>query len=432
MSVNERAQALHILTEIRSGNYHALEAQLNAHAEWSAENKALISNLVYTVLSQQIRIDAMIDLYSAKPHTKLHPLVCESLRLAVAQFLWMDRIPKEAVVNEAVNLVKNTPFTGFTNAVLRQMLRENLRESWPERQSDLAGHLSVRYSFPIWMVQLWQTSYGNERAECLCRAMSKPRGISLRVNLTRSTVEEVRKLLPEAKPGFFVPEALRLGKGLPPMSDKYQIQDESSMLVAYAVAPKPSWHVLDLCAAPGGKATHLAEKMDGEGLVEARDLAEAKLDRIRQNADRLGLRNVRVRAGDARVLDAGDEKAWDAVLLDAPCSGLGVLRNKPDLKLADPSRVQTLPALQAELLDRAAARVKDGGVLVYSTCTLNPSENEEQIQSFLERHPEFETEDLGPYLPMAYPRENLERGTTTVWPAEEGLDGFFLCRMRRK
>ena len=211
------------------------------------------------------------------------------------------------------------------------------------------------------------------------------------------------------------------------------MQDESSMLTVYALDPQPGERVLDLCAAPGGKSTHMVQRMQNQGLVESRDLYDHKLGQIRENANRLGCTILETKRSDASRVYAEDREAWDRVLLDAPCSGLGIIRNKPDLKLhRKPEDVESLAALQREMLQAAAQCVRPGGVLVYSTCTLSPRENEDNVAWFLDQHPEFVPERLEGILPAGFPPSQIHPSYTYVLPEKDFFDGFFLARFYKK
>lgn len=442
----ERRAALDILLRVeQEGAYSSilLREVLARHPEWESRSKALITNLVYTVLANDLRLNCMIDRYSKVSTAKMDPQIAGILRLSAAQMLFMDKIPHSAAVSEAVEMTREfrPGLCGFVNAVLRAMLRADLRESWPEANQDPEGHLSVRYSIPLWIIQLWVRHFGLDRTRKIAKNLCASRGISLRVNTVRTTTEKLRDALSdryEVSEGVYCPEALRILKGNPAVSPEFAqglftIQDESSMLAVHVLDPQPGESVLDLCSAPGGKATHMAERMQNRGRVCARDLYEHKIKLIRQNVGRLGASIVTAEKKDASVCDPADREAWDRVLLDAPCSGLGILRNKPDLKLhVTPQQLGELASLQRTLLNRAAECCRKGGVLVYSTCTLDPQENEANVEHFLETHPDWEAENPADFLPDTFPKENQTSYGVYVFPQENALDGFFIARLHRK
>ena len=447
---NERREAVDILAKFEKRDAYVsieLDHRLRAHPEWSPREKSLITKLVYTVLTNDLRILCMIDLYSRTPSAGMDPFIRRVLMVSVAQLLWMDRIPPSAVVNEAVELVKHSRLkhlAGFVNSVLRAMLRDHLRESWPEASEDPIGHWSVRTSMPRWILELWQQNYGFERMKSLAAAMNQPRPVSIRCNLLRTDPEQLRVTLsgrwdPErVRPGLYLAEALQLdGVGGieedPAFRDGlYTVQDESSMMAVRTLDPQPGERVLDLCAAPGGKSTQMAERMGNHGEVRSRDLYEQKCSLIAQNARRLGTDIVHPEVADALERRPEDAGAFDRVLLDAPCSGLGVLRNKPDMKRRrSPGDIAELAGLQYRLMQNAAEAVRPGGVLVYSTCTLSSEENERNVERFLEEHAGFRLQSPAPWLPDSYPAERHGTFGTYVFPEKNGMDGFFFARMVR-
>lgn len=446
MSISyERQEALKILLRVQEeGAYSSilLAQTFQAHPHWLSRSKALITNLVYTVLTHDLRLECMVDLYSKVPCRKMEPAIACILKMSCAQLLFMDKIPENAVVHEAVEMAKleNPRLGGYVNAVLREILRNKKRESWPEVGEDLIAHLSVRCSIPRWILEQWQKDYGIEKTRKIALNLCASRGISIRVNTLKISPEALTERLSdrfEVLPGMYCREALRIVHGNPAATEEFEqglftIQDESSMLAVYALAPEKGERVLDLCSAPGGKATHMAQFMENEGLVCARDLYPQKIRLIRQNADRLGTSIVEAQKKDASVFDDKDEQAWDRVLLDAPCSGLGILRNKPDLKIhASKEKQSELAVLSRQLLENAARCVRKGGVLVFSTCTLNSEENEKNVERFLADHPEFHSEALSGILPEKFPKEDIGSCGTYVWPQKEALDGFFLVRLRK-
>ncbi len=448
---NERKEAVEILTRVfYEGAYASplLLASFRAHPEWGERERALITNLVYTVLTHYLRLEALINRYAKIPLRRMKPRVAMVLMVSGAQLLWMDRIPPHAVVDEAVKLVLASPqkhLSGFVNGVLRSMLRENLRESWPEADEDLLAHLSVRYSLPRWILEMWEEAYGMQMTKRLARNLTLPRDLSLRCNTLRvdpqTLYEELTGSLGEERigRGHVCEEALTC-KGSGDISGweafrkgLVTVQDESSMLASYALDPQPGERVLDLCAAPGGKSTHMVQRMKNQGLVESRDLYDHKLEQIRQNGERLGCSILRGQKGDAAEENPNDREAWDRVLLDAPCSGFGILRNKPDLKLhRKPEDIGELAALQKKMLHAASLCVRPGGVLVYSTCTLSPEENEKNVEWFLKTHPEYGAKSLEGILPAGFPASQIHPTYTYILPEKDYFDGFFLARFYKK
>ena len=292
---------------------------------------------------------------------------------------------------------------------------------------------------PEWLVRRWLQMFGRAETEKLCAFDNASAVLSLRTNLLRTTRKELLDRLhaegADASPSLWVPEGIlcrahaALDDSLSLREGLFQVQDESSMQVAHVLDPQPGEFVMDVCSAPGGKTTHLAERMKNQGKILALDIYDAKLARVMENAERLGISIIRAKRLDAREAGAAYPKKADRVLVDAPCSGLGVLRRRPDARWRkNEEEIKKLPALQAEILESAARAVKPGGVLVYSTCTIEPAENEEVLQAFLRSHTEFSLDETGKYLPLKPSASDMVH----FLPHRDGIDGFFIARLRRK
>ena len=354
----------------------------------------------------------------------MKPFIRNLLRMSVYQIKYMDAVPDSAVCNEAVKLAKRHKFaqlSGFVNGVLRNIARN----------IDLVQFdtLSIRYSMPQWIVDRFVSAYGEKKAEEIFKAFHNKSTISIRTNLTRCTPDELRAKL-EAE-GVTVTAVDELNyafvisgfdylNGLQSFRDGlFYVQDISSMLVAQTAAPKKGDYVIDVCAAPGGKSTHIAELLQGSGHVLARDLTDNKVDMIEENIERHGLNNMSAEVWDATVPDADSEGKADILICDLPCSGLGVLGRKKDIRYKmTPESVDELAALQRQILDTVHTYVKTNGVLVYSTCTIDEAENEDNVRWFIEKHPEFE-------LDKSF-AEGI--GMKQILPGEHGSDGFFIAR----
>ena len=368
--------------------------------------------------------------------TKLQPSIRAVLRCAVYQLAFMDRIPASAAVNEAVELSKrygNPAAARVTNAILRRMTASPLP---PLPEGDDAGSMSLRYSHPQALVERFLARLGTEKTKAMLELNNRPAPVSLRVNLLRAAPQEAAAALEqegvrvrpacmasflEAENTGALTELRAFREGL------VTVQDPAASLPAYAAAPQPGMHVLDCCAAPGGKSFLLAQLMDDRGEILSCDLHENKLPRIEEGARRLGIGCISTRAADAAAPAAELRGAFDIVLADVPCSGFGVIRKKPEIRYKTPEQTASLPPLQLSILEGAADCVKPGGVLVYSTCTLLPEENEGVIAGFLSRHSEFGREPV----PLPEPFGRAEEGERTVWPFEYETDGFYLCRLRK-
>ena len=413
-----RSLALGVLQDVfRDGAYAniSLSRRLNESA-LSPLDRRFATELVYGTVKAVATLDWILGHYIKKPLVQTDDLVVNILRLGIYQLYFLDRVPDSAAVNESVNLTKTFAHpgaSGFVNAVLRSALREPDRVRYPSLAKDPVRHISLREFHPEWLVRRWLAVLGTEETLALCRFDNTSPPLSLRTNTLRTTREELLQKLTDS--------FTRTDIGT------LQFQDESSMLVGHVVAPRPGEFVIDACAAPGGKTTHLAALMQNRGRVLALDVHPHKIALIQENQRRLGLNIIEARQLDATELHQDFSGQADRVLVDAPCSGLGVLRRRPDARWRKEASLAELPPLQLKILASAAQCVKRGGVLVYSTCTLEEAENSAVVQQFLTEHPEFMLDHAGSYLPRPRP-ENL----VTLWPQRDGTDGFFIARMTRK
>ncbi len=391
----------------------------------------LATEIVYGTIQRMNTIDYFLERFVAKGMAKLQPWVRSLLRLSFYQMMYLDRIPDHAVVNEAVNLAKkrgHQGISGMVNGVLRNVIRQKETLKIPDNLP-VIERIALTHSHPEWMVKRWLRQLGEERTERICEANNVPPRVSLRTNTVKISRDELVDLLKEAglqaEPSDLAPAGVLVKGGgnmalTPWFADGlFSIQDESSMLVAEAVDPKAGEKVLDCCAAPGGKTMHMAEKMEDRGEVWACDIHEHKEKLIREQAVRLGLHSVRTVTSDARKLsERFAPGSFDRILLDAPCSGLGVIRRKPDMKWSKQEReLDDICVIQQELLSQVHQLLRPGGVLVYSTCTIEHNENEGMIKRFLQEHPEFE----------------LENGQALqIYPYEHQSDGFFIAKLRKR
>ena len=399
--------------------------------EFDARDRAFISALVYGVIERQLTLDYQLSLYLTKPLKKLQPQALCLLRLGAYQIMFADKVPESAAVNETVSLAKaNCRYAaGLINAVLRKITQNGL--VLPQ-DTDKAEYLSVRYSCPVPLVERWLTDYGEEDTIGILESSLQPVGLTVRVNTTKTTTPALKAVL-EAQgvscETTAVPDALILSQ-LPCPVDRLQafqdglfhVQDKASMLCALALQAQPGQTVFDLCAAPGGKSFTIAELMQNEGRVCAFDLYEKRVGLIRSGAERLGLTCLKAAVGDAAVYNETVGQA-DRVLCDVPCSGLGVMRQKPEVKYKDLASLDTLPALQAQILANGARYLKDDGRLVYSTCALDKRENEAVCTAFLKEHPDF---TAVPPLPDVSDSPFL-----TLMPHRFHCDGFFIAAFQK-
>lgn len=419
---------------------HALE-----EADLSLRDRGLATELVYGTIQRQNTLDWMLDSLVKKGVNSLEPWVRQLLRMGVYQLVYLDRIPARAAVHETVELAKkrgHRGVSGLVNGVLRALLRKPSLPEPPPTMSSVE-RLAITTSHPVWLVRRLVDVYGEPTATAILEANNRPPAAGLRVNRLKTDRDTVMKQLTEARQEVIVePSPVSIqgiryrGGGSPARlpgfrEGHFTIQDEASMLVAQVVAPRPGSRGLDACAAPGGKTTHLAELMDNDGHILACDIHTHKVDLIRDHAARLGITIIEARQADARKLVIS-QPVFDFVLLDAPCSGLGVIRRKPDIKWSkEAENIEPLVILQRELLDAVSRLVRPGGVLVYSTCTLEPRENEGQVRSFLSRHPAFRPDEQLPgLLPEKVVKQcQVETGMVRLLPHQLDTDGFFIARM---
>ena len=437
-----RGVAVRLLNRVeRSDSYldRVLDAELRS-PELNDLDKGLLTELVHGVLRWQNKLDWVLNGFSHGNFQKSEVNIKNTLRVALYQILFLDRIPHAAAVNEAVELIKRVrgeKVGGLVNAVLRNIIRNLGGIRFPDPNEDYVQYLSVMYSHPHWMVKRWVKRFGPEDTQKLLVANNERPSLSLRINKLKAQPGEFLTMLDQqhiqytgsAHIDFFVrvKSLTRIGQMELFRRGFFTIQDESAVLPCLMLAPQPGERVIDLCAAPGGKTTAMAEMMRNEGEVVAIDKYEMKLSFIKAACDRLGLHNVKLLAVDASTLDS--EQA-DKVLLDTPCSGLGVLAKKPDIKWKrDITDIIKLARMQKGLMENAARLVKPGGVLVYSTCTMEPEENIEVVMHFLAKHPEFTVENANSYASHALVNTD---GYVETFPHHHGMDGSFAVRLKKK
>lgn len=411
-----------------------------ASAGLDSRDGALATQLCFGVLQNRLLLDFYLSHFSNLPLKRMEGRVVEALRLGAYQMLFLDKIPHSAAVNASVELTrkhcKNPRAAGMVNGILRNLER-NLGGLPTVPQTDPVSYLSTLHSHPEWLVRELLTALGSEETARLLAANNSQAPITAMANTIKITVEGLAEALAEegvtAQPHPWLADCLILSKTgnlerLAAFRDGlFYVQDPASKLAALALDPKPDMQVLDCCAAPGGKSFACAIRMEGRGEVISCDLHPHKKKLIQAGADRLGLENITPMTADGKAFRPEWESAFDRVLVDAPCSGLGVIRKKPDIRYKDPGPLADLPQVQRAILDNAARYVKPGGVLVYSTCTLLRRENEEVALGFLKDHPDFQAE--GFRLPE-YAGDG-RTGILTLWPHRQGTDGFFVAKLRR-
>jgi 16S rRNA (cytosine967-C5)-methyltransferase len=442
---NVRETALELLETIEKNQsysnlilHHAIEKN-----KVPKKDVGLLTELVYGTLQRKMTLDFYLNPFLQKSK-KLDKWVPYLLRLTLYQMEFLDKIPDHAAINEAVEIAKkrgHKGVAGFVNGVLRNIQREGLPSV--SNIQDPIERVSVATSHPYWLVERWSKQFGLDKTKEMCELNLLAPTQTARVNQSLITRDEALSLLREegysVEPSAIIPESIHCLQGNIAASNTYKegfltIQDESSMLVAYALGVTQNEKILDACAAPGGKSTHIAEKLKGTGMVYSLDLHEHKVKLIKENADRLRLENIEAQALDSRkVAEHFVNQQFDRILLDAPCSGLGVMRRKPDMKYTkkeeDLSRLQTI---QLDLLKAVSPLLKKDGILVYSTCTVDQEENEAVVRTFLETNPEFEG-DLGwkERMPEAI-QPLIQSYDLQVFPQDFGSDGFYIAVIRKK
>ncbi|WP_226087346.1 16S rRNA (cytosine(967)-C(5))-methyltransferase RsmB [Mesobacillus sp. S13] len=442
---NVRDTALQLLETIEKNQAYS-NLLLNNAIEKNEINPidvGLLTELVYGTLQRKMTIDFYLKPFIEK-NKKLQSWVVNLLRMTLYQMVYLDKIPERAAIFEAVEIAKRRGHKGIAslvNGVLRSIQRNGLPSL--DAITDHAERISIETSHPLWLVRRWVDQFGVEKTREMCEVNLTAPLQTGRVNLTRISRDECLDLLEEegfeVEPSPILPEAIKSLRGNLASSKAFKyglltIQDESSMLVAHALGIKEEEVILDACAAPGGKTTHIAEKLANSGKVISLDLHEHKVKLISENAERLGLENIEAQKMDSRQAAAQFEKeSIDRVLLDAPCSGLGVMRRKPDMKYTkkeqDLSQLQTI---QLSLLESVGPLLKAGGTLVYSTCTVDRAENQEVIEEFLRKHPEFEGDTTFAERMPETIKPLIDGFDVQILPQDFGSDGFYIACLRKK
>jgi 16S rRNA (cytosine967-C5)-methyltransferase len=447
--VTSRTLAYQILLHIEQKASHPdrlIRTALERRSRLDERDRALLTELVYGVVRWQGRLDWHIDELSTTRPGKIAPAVRVLLRLALYQILFLDRIPDHAAVNDTVDIAKSSqpPYvTRFINAILREAARKGGEWNWPDPMKDPAAHMAVMTSHPVWLVRRLIDEICFEEAGLFCETNNRIAPAVFRVNTLKASPEEAIESLKaggiEAAPSPWLQHALRVKAPRRDMTGTaafrqgwLQAQDEASQMVSFMLAPGPAERVLDLCSGLGVKSAHIAIMMKNEGEVLCVDKSAWKLEEARKNALRQGITIIRTLAEDVLMLRPQSIGLFDRVLLDAPCTGLGTIRRKPDIKwrrhIKDSYR---LSRLQKELLFHAVQFLKPCGVLVYATCTVSRDENESVAHHLSESHPELAIESAAENLPNAC-REMVSGPYYHSWPHKHDVDGFFSARWRKR
>lgn len=443
--ISVRDAAIRVLSEIdNEGKFSNKLLQQYSESELSKEDIRLLRELVYGVVENRMYIDKIIRSASSVKMKKIHPMILQILRLGVYQIGFMDRIPAHASINEAVKLAKkygHKGTVGYVNGVLRRIERER-EQHFSNDEPSSADDLAIRYSHPDYLVRLWIEQFGFEFAKKLIVANNSRPLLSLRVNTLKTDREDLMGMLKkynlELIKGELSEDCVRVVNPENITETKefkdglFTIQDESSMMVTEIAGPIEGNTVLDVCSAPGGKATHIAQRMNNRGKVIARDLYAQKINLVMENAERLGIEIIKGQVHDATEFDESLKDMVDICIVDAPCSGFGLLRRKPDIKFNRKSEdVESLIDIQSSILNVSSGYVKSGGKLIYSTCTLNIEENLNQVRKFLERNSQFKLKAIElPHGKLI--SETQETGYIELYPHIHGTDGFFIANMVRE
>ena len=415
---------------------------INKHfkdVKMSNQDRGLATEIIYGVIENKYYIDYMIDKLSKVKTNKMEIYVKTLLRMGIYQIMFLNSISDYAAVNETVNLAKkkNSKVSGFINGILRNVIRQK-EEIGKVKTKDDVDYLSIKYSYDKWMIRNWMIHFGKEFTEELLEANNERPNIYLRTNTLKITRDELIKKLEKqnikAEKVNVVEEAIKV-EHLKDIENNslykeglFTVQDVSSMLVGKVMNPKENSLVLDVCSAPGGKTTHMATLMNNTGQVVSRDIYDHKLKLIKAASKRLGLTNVDVEEFDGMKLDRESIGKFDYVLADVPCSGLGIIRRKPEIKYKEKEEFRQLPPIQKKILENASKYVKVGGTLIYSTCTIQDSENIDVVNEFLQKNKNFE---LVPIKEVNVDLENQEKGYMKIYPNVHNMDGFFISKLIR-
>lgn len=439
---NSREISVDIVNKVLTNNSYSniiLNKELKRY-NLSDKDKALVTEIVYGTIKYKYTLDKILGTFVKKGIKSLDAYVANILRVSIYQIRFLDKIPSFAAVNEGVELAKKKKSIGaskLVNGVLRNYLRNSKKVYYNENNT--LEKLCFKYSFDKWLVNMFINQYGIELTESILKGLNERPCVTVRVNNLKDSYSNVYTRLEnegyDIEKGYASLESIRINKGksieknLSFMEGLITVQDESAMLIAPSMDLKENFNVLDLCSAPGGKTTHISEIMNNKGIVKAFDIHKNKLSLVKENAKRLGIENIECEKMDARILNKDLENTAHAVLIDVPCSGIGIIRKKPEIKYTKNLKsLKELIPIQRSIMMNASKYVKSKGVLLYSTCTLNKKENEENIEWFLKNNSEYTVEKLyyGNLDNFIY----HEKGYVTILP-NEYMDGFFICKLRK-
>lgn len=443
---NLREIILDLLLDINEKKIYshvALGNALKKYQYFEKKDRAFITRITEGSIEYMLLLDYIIEKFSTIKIKKMKPIIKNILRMSVYQLKYMDAIPSSAICNEAVKLTEKRGFKnlkGFVNGILRNIDRNINEIEYPSEKKEPIKYLSIMYSFPEWIIKMWLKTYDYETIKQMLKSFLEEKPTTIRTSVSKNNSKELLKKLEvehiNVEKGEFLDYAFNitnynyLDKIRAFKEGSFYVQDEASMLVCEAADIKEDMYVIDVCAAPGGKSIHIADKLMNTGKVLARDLSKTKIDLIQDNIKRSGFNNIKAECFDALVLDKSNIEKADVVIADLPCSCLGIIGRKPDIKYrVKEEDLNELSKLQKNILTVVSKYVKKGGILIYSTCTISKNENIKNINWFIKNF-HFELESLEDYLPDSINIETKSKGYIQLLPSKK-TDGFFIARLKK-
>ena len=443
MSKTSREHIVDLLIEIEKEESYAQLVLKRALGEIDEKDRGFVTEVIYGTLKYQIKLDYILNQFSKTPIHRMKPLIRNVMRMSVYQMLYLDKVPTSAVINEAVKIAKKRKFhnlSGFVNGLLRNIDRQRAEIHYPNKDKDPVVAMSISYAIPEWIIEDWLKAYPKEEVEAICEALNERAEVCVRYNTLKVTEEQFKTALASEgitlKEGALLEEAYYL-KGVQNLQNypsfkrgEWTVQDESAMLVAHVMAPQKGDKILDMCSAPGGKSIHMAELMKNEGQIVSCDVHAHKLELIAKNAERMGITIISPTLQDGTVHNPDFVEAFDKVLLDAPCSGLGIMKRKPDIRgHKSKEGLLEIVALQKRLIQEGICYVKPGGRFLYSTCTISYEENEGMV-SYI-KSLGLELENIVDTIPNPLKQAVKEKGMIQILPHMAHTDGFFIASFKK-
>ncbi len=448
-----RKLALEILNRVENHNsfLNILISSFFSEYQLKEQDKALIQEISYGVTRFKKRLDWIINQFLTNKKKKIPLPIWNILRMGIYQILYLEKIPDYALVYELVELVKHSPypaFSGMVNAILRNMLRKSDTIEWPDIESDPVKHISVFYSYPEWLVERWITRFGLKTCLAICKNGNRKPDFTLRINPLKISIHKFQEELCKADISFqkstYLPDMAVILKDYNKINNTlfyhngwFSIQNESSMLASDFLAPTAGDTVFDMCSGPGGKSTHIAQIMQNKGEIKSFEINKHRLAMVMTEARRLGINIITPILNDSSILNNEYLNMADKILIDAPCSGSGVIRRKPDLKWKkwELKHLHELNILQKELLETASHYLKPGGVLVYATCSMEIEENDDIVLNFIRKHPDFIIQESSQFIKknsiVSYKTPISEAIQLIPGFSGESVDGFYMVKIKR-